>query len=55
MKKKLAVVIGRFAPVHKQHIKSLLARAAKYDHVLVLLGSAYKALTCKNPFMPGDR
>ena len=53
--KKLAVVIGRFAPVHKYHIKSLLARAAKYDHVIVLLGSAYKALTTKNPFMPKDR
>jgi len=53
--KKLALVIGRFQPVHKYHIKSLLARAAKYDHVLVLLGSAYKALDQKNPFMPDDR
>ena len=53
--KKLAVVIGRFAPVHKYHIKSLLARAAKYDHVIVLLGSANKALNQKNPFMPEFR
>ena len=53
--KKLAVVIGRFAPVHKYHISDLMTRAAKYDKVIILLGSAFKALNQKNPFMPGSR
>ena len=55
MKKKVAVVIGRFAPVHKGHIEQVFARAAKYDKVIVLLGSSFKALDTKNPFLPDER
>lgn len=53
--KQFAVVIGRFAPVHNEHINCIFHEAAKYEKVLVLLGSAYRALTPKNPFMPYSR
>lgn len=52
--KKLAVVIGRFQPVHLAHL-TLLNRALRYDHVLVLLGSSFKARDWKNPFSWKER
>lgn len=52
---KLAVIIGRFQPPHRLHIDTLLNEGLKYDRVLVLLGSAFKALDQKNPFSPLHR
>lgn len=46
----LAVVIGRFQPLHKGHIQ-LIQSAYRYSkNVLVLVGSSYIAPTTKNPF-----
>ena len=54
--KRLAVVIGRFQPVHRYHVETLLRHAHdNYDHVLVLLGSAHRARDPKNPFTADER
>lgn len=54
--KRLAVVIGRFAPTHTAHVRNLVARAIdNYDHVLVLFGSSLKARDPKNPFTWRER
>ena len=54
--RRLAVVIGRFQPVHRFHAETLLAHAAaNYDAVLVLLGSSKKARDEKNPLRWGER
>lgn len=51
-KKKLAVYIGRFSPLHIGHTKILREISREYDHVLVLVGSSNRAPSIKNPF-PG--
>jgi bifunctional NMN adenylyltransferase/nudix hydrolase len=47
--RQLAVVIGRFQPVHRFHVETLLNRAVQYDSGLVLLGSSLKTRDEKNP------
>ena len=47
---KLAVVIGRFAPLHLGHCKLIDEAFSIAEEVLVLVGSAYQARTIKNPF-----
>ena len=48
---KLGIVIGRFQPVHKGHIRDVIAPACKNsDYVLFLLGSANRSTNSKNPF-----
>lgn len=54
-KKKLAVVIGRFQPVHTAHIELFRAASELADQVLVLIGSANEPRTYKNPFSFGER
>ncbi len=52
----LSVVIGRFQPVHIGHMNDVLIPAYEgSDHVLVLLGSANRAPSPKNPFSPEVR
>lgn len=55
MSHQLHVVIGRFEPPHRAHIKLIQCAAEGADHVLVVLGSAYQAPTCKNPFTWEER
>jgi bifunctional NMN adenylyltransferase/nudix hydrolase len=51
----VAVVIGRFQPVHNGHLE-LFRHAAKIaDNVLVIVGSAHQPRTIKNPFTVEDR
>lgn len=46
----LGVIIGRFNPVHSEHIRALIAPAVeKYDKVLILLGSSESARDSQNP------
>lgn len=55
MKYDLAVVIGRFQPVHNGHI-ALINEAKKIaDEVLILVGSSFQAQTYKNPFTFNQR
>ena len=52
---KLAVVIGRFQPVHNGHI-SLFQEAYKLaDKILVLVGSSYRAADVRNPWSFDER
>lgn len=46
----LAVCIGRFQPVHLSHLEMIRRALAMADHVLVIVGSAYRAPTPRNPF-----
>lgn len=52
---KIHVVIGRFEPPHRSHIKLISRAAEDADFVLVVLGSAFQAPTCKNPFTWEER
>lgn len=54
--KKLSVIIGRFQPVHTGHMRDVLVPAYdESDHVLILLGSANRAPSPKDPFSPSYR
>ncbi len=53
---KLGIVIGRFQPVHKGHIRNVIAPACNNsDYVLFLLGSANRSTNSKNPFSAAQR
>jgi len=50
-----AILIGRFQPFHNGHA-TLLEQALKMaDHVLVVLGSSFRARNAKNPFTWEER
>lgn len=51
----LAVVIGRFQIAHVGHHKLFREAADIADHTLVILGSAYRPRTFKNPFTVKER
>lgn len=51
----LAVLIGRFQPVHNGHLALLHEAAGQARRVLVIIGSAYQARTPKNPFTWQER
>lgn len=44
------VVIGRLQPVHLGHLYMIEQALAQCEQVLILVGSAYRAPTVKNPF-----
>lgn len=53
---KTAVIIGRFQPVHQEHLRVLFLTALlEYDKVIVLIGSADRARSVKNPFTWRER
>lgn len=49
-KYKLAVFIGRFQPFHIGHLHAVTEALKIADHILILVGSADKAATPKNPW-----
>ena len=49
-KKKVAIYIGRFAPLHNGHIETIKYCNEKYDETVVFVGSKNKRRTIKNPF-----
>lgn len=51
----LLVLIGRFQPLHNQHKRIIDIALQKSKNVLVLVGSAGKARTIRNPFTFGER
>jgi len=57
MEKQLNVVIGRFQPVHKNHILDVIAPAlaGKQNETLILIGSSNRSRTPKNPFLYSER
>lgn len=50
-----AVFIGRFEPFHKGHEAVLRKALANARHVVVLVGSAHRARSPKNPFTWQER
>lgn len=52
---KVAIVIGRFQPVHNAHIEMLRRAAGDNDKVIVIVGSANKPRTYKNPWTCDER
>ncbi|HIP23722.1 MAG TPA: bifunctional nicotinamide-nucleotide adenylyltransferase/Nudix hydroxylase, partial [Rhodobacteraceae bacterium] len=52
---KLAVFIGRFQPFHIGHHTVIAAVAGKATSMLVLIGSAYRPRSWKNPFSYQER
>lgn len=51
----LAVFIGRFQPFHIGHLDVIASVAARADSILMLVGSAYRPRSWKNPFSYGER
>lgn len=47
---KLSIVIGRFQPLHNEHVNLIAQAIALADHTLILMGSATEARSTKNPF-----
>lgn len=55
VKQKLGVCIGRFSMPHNEHVRMLRQMAEENDHVLVLVGSANRRKSNKNPFSFDER
>lgn len=55
MKYKLAVVIGRFQPIHNGHVDLIENARSIADNVLILIGSCFTSRTTKNPFSYSER
>lgn len=51
----VAVLIGRFQPVHNGHLALLREALARARRVVVIVGSAFQARTPKNPFTWQER
>lgn len=55
MANKIAVFIGRFQPFHNGHL-SIVSRVLKdFDQLIILIGSANRRVSTKNPFEAGVR
>lgn len=50
-----ALVVGRFQPPHKGHIKVLTQIAENYDQIIIGVGSAHVSHRKENPFTAGER
>ena len=55
MKMEKIAVIGRFEPFHKGHAPLLDQAFDSGEHVLIVLGSSFKARNAKNPFIWEER
>ena len=51
----VAVVIGRFQPVHNAHVEMLRRAGQSADTVVVIAGSANRPRTYKNPWVSRER
>lgn len=46
----VGIFIGRFQPLHIGHITIMAYMQKKYDHIIMLVGSANQCVSIKNPF-----
>ena len=51
----IAVYIGRFQPLHNGHVQTIINAAKIAKRVVVIVGSASKSRSYKNPFYFGER
>lgn len=52
---KRGLYIGRFQPLHKGHLHSLLWCTGEVDELVVAVGSSDKSFESRNPFTAGER
>lgn len=52
---KIGVLIGRFQPLHEGHKSLILEAASRCDSLIILVGSANKARSIKNPWSFKER
>lgn len=52
---KTAVFIGRFQPPHHAHLETITRTLARFDRLIMVLGSAFCYPTPKNPFSADER
>lgn len=50
-----ALFPGRFQPFHRGHLEVIREILGAYDEVVIAIGSAQEAFTCRNPFTAGER
>ncbi|UCD03145.1 MAG: nicotinamide-nucleotide adenylyltransferase [Candidatus Aenigmatarchaeota archaeon] len=50
-----ALLVGRFQPFHKGHLKVVESLAKRYDILYIVIGSANESGTVKNPFTVEER
>jgi len=48
--KKVAVFIGRFQPFHNGHLNIIQKAISEFDQLIILVGSANRRISIKNPF-----
>ena len=53
--KKVAVVIGRFQPLHKGNVYAIKKAIKKFEKVIIVVGSTNEKNTFKNPFSFKER
>ncbi len=46
---------GRFQPFHLGHLSVVRMLLRSFDEVVIVVGSAQEAYTCRNPFTAGER
>ena len=51
----VAVVIGRFQPVHNAHVEMLRRAGEQANKVVIIVGSANRSRTFKNPWLSRER
>lgn len=50
-----ALMVGRFQPLHKGHLKAIVEVLAKCDELIIVIGSAEESHTSTNPLTAGER
>jgi nicotinamide-nucleotide adenylyltransferase len=50
-----ALILGRFQPPHLGHLDVIAKASARFERVLVVVGSAQDSYTPQNPFTGGER
>ncbi len=50
-----ALFLGRFQPVHKGHIQSIKSMLKETEELILVVGSALKSFSVRNPFTAGER
>lgn len=52
---KRGLLIGRFNPFHKGHLKAVLAILEEVDEIIIVIGSIQLSHSLENPFTAGER
>ncbi len=55
VKPKVAFYIGRFSPMHNGHLMVMQDTLAKYDELVIIIGSSDQARNIKNPWTAPER